>query len=198
MSTADTMASNQQAPRSLSGYGLDYEAKVSASAARKFVDKLSAELKRLVALPGMGREVTVAVAAGDGPGGREICLQNIGGTYVLASTSTQVVRWDTVFGEDFKPVAEAARAAELARWREAFRESVAWFFDVKASDVPMKDAQAAIPVYDPLRPPRHDDISDKALRYGHEKRLVRVMGDVKIAPPELEDDGLAAVSRERP
>jgi hypothetical protein len=80
---------------SLSGFGEEYEKKIG----RKRATDL-AEIAGVI-MPRVGYQVTLVEVKGDLCTER-LYLQNVGGQFVLASSSRPVIDWDQVFQPRFK------------------------------------------------------------------------------------------------
>ena len=76
--------------KSITGFGLDYELQISASRAR--------EIMKPHAIPRMGHETTVKGSRDEFGLRTQLVVQNISGTYVLASSSYPRSLWDEKFG----------------------------------------------------------------------------------------------------
>lgn len=81
-------------PRSLSGYGIDYELPIGRAAAKRLLAGVD--------IPRMGYEVILRSSGRPGVFEvrmlRELALQNISGTLVLASCTHPVADWEQAFG----------------------------------------------------------------------------------------------------
>ncbi|QMV32526.1 hypothetical protein KMB83_gp06 [Ralstonia phage Anchaing] len=75
--------------RSITGYGLDYEAKISAKRARA--------LCGMYPMPQMGYETCVAFLD-TGLMKHKLYVQNVSGTYALACTTAKRSEWPELFG----------------------------------------------------------------------------------------------------
>lgn len=94
MQTAHNLTKNQYvAPRSLSGYGIDYELPIGRAAAKRLLAGVD--------IPRMGHEVVLRSSGRPGVFEvrmlRELALQNISGTLVLASCTNPVSDWEAAF-----------------------------------------------------------------------------------------------------
>jgi hypothetical protein len=74
---------------SISGYGQDYEHKIGPKTARSFCG--------MYPLPKMGYETLVAIAPDAYGFKQRLYVQNISGTFVLASSTTKKQDWEEVF-----------------------------------------------------------------------------------------------------
>ena len=75
--------------KSLSGYGADFEQRISTAKAAKLLHPFP--------LPKMGHE-TLLVVGKKYSSTHCLYIQNISGTYVLACSSAKQVDWNSIFG----------------------------------------------------------------------------------------------------
>lgn len=92
--------------KSLSGYGAEYEHKLTKRQARA--------LCGMYPLPAMGREMLVAITGAWKPQ-RRLYVQNVSGLFVLASSDTKREDWGRVFGVDCGPRLTFTAAREQVR-----------------------------------------------------------------------------------
>ncbi len=139
--------------KSISGYGLDFEAKCSRYC-----------LKQLgLAEPTMGFQRDVASA-----GELKLVLQNVGGTFVLASHNVQVMNWAATFGDRFATYSEQAYRDKQVAAHQSFVDKVLHLYPV--DQVPLLDVLRFSPrvtsVAGDVTP---DELEYAAINYGREK-----------------------------
>ena len=86
--------------KSITGFGSDYELQISANRAR--------EILKPHPLPGIGHETTVKGSKDEFGFRTQLVVQNISGTYVLASSSYPKSLWDEQHGVGLCANSEAA------------------------------------------------------------------------------------------
>lgn len=143
-------------PRSLSGYGIDYELPIGRAAAKRLLAGVD--------IPRMGYEVVLRSSGRPGVFEvrvlRELALQNISGTLVLASCTHPVSDWESTFGFSAADLAFVTRnpdmpqnPATLIPYRVTLREDLGdqfqVIFDCYATDADDAEslAEAAHPGY---------------------------------------------------
>lgn len=143
-------------PRSLSGYGLDYELQIGRAAAKRLLAGVD--------LPRMGYEVVLRSSGRSGVFEvrmlRQLALQNISGALVLASCTHPVADWEQAFGfsvndlrftarDSDKPPLPAANLRFRVTLREDLGDKFPVSFDCYAADADEAGAlaEAAHPGY---------------------------------------------------
>lgn len=157
MQTAHNSTKNQYvAPRSLSGYGIDYELPIGRAAAKRLLAGVD--------IPRMGYEVVLRSSGRPGVFEvrmlRQLALQNISGTLVLASCTHPVADWEAAFDFSTADLSFTTRnpgmpeqTAPLLPYRVTLREDLGdkfqVVFDCYAADADEAEtlAEAAHPGY---------------------------------------------------
>lgn len=121
---------------SVSGFGLDWEARLSAKRAQ--------EITRDVPAPGFERLVARGVPDRE----KSLYLQNCAGILVLASSTTPVVHWERDFGSEWARYSLAAqRQAQQAVEKSVFAQ-LQHFFDTTSSEIDLSAIARYAPRYD--------------------------------------------------
>ena len=101
--------------KSISGFGLDFEEVCSVYCIKKLG----------LQQPRMGYELSVQPRVME-----RIVLQNISGTFVLASPTTPKIQWADVFGEKFHDISQKAYLEKQIQINEQFVAAVEHLFEV--------------------------------------------------------------------
>ncbi len=121
---------------SISGFGADFEAQIGRVR--------SAEICGDPPLPGYER----IVARGIPDRQHQLCLQNVAGTFVLASSSTPVVKWAEVFGAEWARYSNAAQRLAQHEVEVAVLGQLEHFFDTSAGEIDLSVLARYAPRYE--------------------------------------------------
>lgn len=147
---------------SVSGFGLDYEARIGRARA----SEISVEPPR------PGYERTVAFGAPDRR--QRLLLQNCGGTFVLASSTTPVVLWSEVFGAEWERYSLAAQRLEQYKLEKAVLGQLEHFFDIGQVEIDLSKLATYVPRYEwDSRNCDLDALTSAAMAYGRDHELPR-------------------------